>query len=239
MKEELEILVEMQKKDDVIGEKKVLTKTLPEQLSSLKHNLTKADEDLKEVKHNLEENLKDQKLKELKIKENIEKTNKYKNQLLTIKTNKEYKALNSEISHLEASNSSVDDDIIELMEQEAELREERKETELRFKSAQDELKQNEEKLKKRIKEVEDQIKKIREERNEIAKKLKTSLVKRYAALIKHKGRKAVAYKINNACSGCGYKIRPQMIIEIDKGEKVVYCENCSRILVYEPQNIVK
>ena len=237
MSKDLEILVEMQKKDDIIGEKKILTKTLPEQLNSLRTNLTESESELLEVKHQLEENLKDQKLNELKIAENNDKITKYKNQLLTIKTNKEYKALNSEISHLEANNSSVDDVIIEQMELEVELRDALKEAEQRYKSAQDEFKANEERLKNRIKEVEQQIVDIREERNKIAQDLPVSLIKRYSALIKHKARKAVAYKINGACSGCGYKIRPQLKIEIDRGDKLINCENCGRILVYEPQNL--
>ena len=91
-------------------------------------------------------------------------------------------------------------------------------------------------MKNRIKEVEQQIIDVREERNQIAQTLPTNIVKRYAALIKHKARKAVVFKINGACSGCGFKIRPQLVIEIDKGDKLINCENCGRILVYEPQN---
>jgi uncharacterized protein len=237
MNRELEILVEMQKKDDIIGQKQVLTKTLPEQLNSLRTNLIDSEAELTDVKHQLEENLKDQKLNELKIAENNDKIAKYKNQLLTIKTNKEYKALNSEISHLETNNSLVDDEIIEQMEAEAELRENLQTATDKYKSAQDEFKANEERLKNRIKEVEQQIVNIREERNKIAQDLPITMIKRYGALIKHKARKAVVFKINEACGGCGYKIRPQLVIEIDRRDKLINCENCGRILVYEPQNI--
>jgi len=239
MSKELEILVQMQKKDDIIGEKEILTQSLPKQLNNLKTNLSETEKELTDIKHLLEENQKDQKLNELKIRENNDKIDKYKNQLLAIKTNKEYKALNSEISHLEKKNSSIDDDLIELMESEVELRENLKDSEQRYKTALAELKANEEKLKNRIKEVENQIVDIREERNKIAQGLPTNIVKRYAALIKHKSRKAVVYKINDTCGGCGYRIRPQLIIEIDRGEKLISCENCGRILVYEPQDLEK
>lgn len=236
MIKELEVLIEMQKKDDVIGEKQILTETLPKQLNSLKTNLTESEAELARIKHLLEENKVSQKHNELKISENNDKIAKYKNQLLIIKTNKEYKALNSEISHLEANNSSIDDEILELMEAEAELKEQLIEAEKNHKSAKNEFKENEERLKKRIKEVKQQIQDIRDERNKIAEDLPRNIVKRYAALIKHKARKAVVYKINDACSGCGYRIRPQLIIEIDRGDKIINCENCGRIIVYEPQD---
>ena len=112
MKEQLEILIQMQKFDTIIGEKNILTKELPQQLNSLKQSLKNADETAAATKSELDENQKDQKLKELDIADNNAKSAKYKNQLLTIETNKEYKALNSEINHLEKQNSGIDDELI-------------------------------------------------------------------------------------------------------------------------------
>jgi len=234
MKQELKVLIEMQNCDDIIGEKEILTKTLPLELSSLIQNLETANEELEKTESSLDENLTTQKLKELDIRSNKEKINKYKNQLLTIQTNKEYKALNSEVSHLEAKNTSIDDEIIELMEEEATIRS-RKQADLSIqKKASDELKANEEKLKKKITEVEIEIAKIRDKRNKLASDLPRSMVKRYAALIKNKSRKAVVFNLNGTCSGCHYKIRPQMLIEINNGIKVVNCESCGRMLIFKP-----
>ncbi len=97
MNKELEILIQMQAKDDKIGKKEILTRTLPEKLSSMKTNLEEADLTKAATKDELDQNILSQKQNELNIKEHHEKIAKYKNQLLTIKTNKEYKALNSEI----------------------------------------------------------------------------------------------------------------------------------------------
>ncbi len=231
MKKQLEILIQMQKFDTVIGDKNILTKELPQQLNSLKQSLKDADEAAAATKVELDENLKDQKLKELDIADNNTKSDKYKNQLLTIETNKEYKALNSEINHLEKLNSEIDDDLIGLMEVESELKERLEEEKKAQKKASDELKANEEKLEKEIGEVQKDIKDLKGKRNVLAMKLPRDLIRRYAALIKNKNRKAVAFNENNACSGCGYTIRPQVAIDIKEGESVIYCESCGRILV--------
>ncbi|OQX71891.1 MAG: hypothetical protein B6D62_01005 [Candidatus Cloacimonas sp. 4484_275] len=235
MNQQLELLIKMQKCDDIIGEKEKLKKKLPEELNSLKENLKKAVQEVEESKKLLEENLKAQNLKEMDIRENKDKIAKYKNQLLTIKTNKEYKALNSEISHLEAENSQIDDELIELMEEESQLRKQLKEREEVKKTAEDNLKANEDKLNKKIESVTAEIEKVREERNSYAKNLPRSIIKRYAALIKHKNRKAVVFNENNACSGCGFQIRPQLVIEINEGNRIISCENCGRILVAKPK----
>ncbi|MCK4311471.1 MAG: hypothetical protein KAW88_01915 [Candidatus Cloacimonetes bacterium] len=231
MIKELEVLNQMQKCDDIITGKSILTKTLPQELNSLIQNLEESNKKLAQTENKLEENLKFQKLKELDIKSNKEKIEKYKNQLLMIKTNKEYKALNSEISHLETKNSEIDDDLIVLMEEESNIRLQLEADKKVQKDAEDELKANEEKLKKRIEEVEKEIAEIRNKRNLLAEGLPRQLIRRYAALIKNKGRKAVVFNENDACSGCGYQIRPQLVIEINEGKKILNCENCGRMLV--------
>ena len=231
MIKELEILNQMQKCDDIISEKGILTKTLPQELSSLIQNLEEANNNLARTENELEENLKFQKLKELDIKSNKDKIEKYKIQLLTIKTNKEYKALNSEISHLETKNSEIDDEQIVFMEEESNIRLQLEADKKVQKDAENELKANEEKLKKKIEEVEKEIAEIRNKRNLLAEGLPKQLVRRYAALIKNKGRKAVVFNENDACSGCGYQIRPQLVIEINEGKKSLNCESCGRVLV--------
>ena len=235
MIKELELMIQMQQKDDIIGERENEAKALPQELNSLIQGLKFAEMNLSNAKNELEINLKDQKLKELDIKGNKEKIDKYQNQLLMIKTNKEYKALNSEISHLEIKNSNIDDELIALMESESELKEKLKKFEVEYKKAENKLKTNEDKIKKKIEIVKNDIDKLRNDRNSLAKQIKNkNLVKRYAALIKNKSRKAVVYNEKNACSGCGFKIRPQLVIEINKGNKITSCESCGRMLVPKP-----
>ena len=80
----------------------------------------------------------------------------------------------------------------------------------------------------------EEIEQIRDKRNEYATKLSRQILKRYASLIKNKNRKAVVFNENNACSGCGFSIRPQLIIEINNKVRLVHCESCGRILVAKP-----
>lgn len=232
MNNHIPILVEMQKLDDVIAEKLVLTESLPKRLSGLKKDVEDADNQVSETKTRLEENRKDQKLKELEIKSNNDQITKYKNQLLAAQSNKEYKALNSEVAHLENQNSLIDDVILQLMEDESSIKAQLEE-ELKIQAnAKAELKANEDSLNLEIKEVEKEIKKFRDQRNNLAKDLPRALVKRYAALIKNRNRKAVVFNNGNKCGGCGYVLRPQVMIELQKGDEIINCENCGRMLVF-------
>jgi len=41
---------------------------------------------------------------------------------------------------------------------------------------------------------------------------------------------AVAEVVNSSCTACNMSLRPQMNVEVKKGEQIITCENCSRIL---------
>lgn len=236
MREDLKKLIRMQSFDDRIGELEAQKAELPRQLDSMKSNLIEAESKVEQTKAAIEENKKNQKLKELDIQGHKDKIAKYENQLLDIKTNKEYKALNSEIQHLKEQIAKLDDAIIEMMEGENQLRAQLDEDEAAKKAAQKNLDDNEDKLNQQLAQVEKDIEKLRNDRNELAKLLPKTLVKRYVLLIKNKQRKAVVFKENDACNGCGFRIRPQLAIEISRGAKIISCENCGRILVQKPED---
>jgi len=68
------------------------------------------------------------------------------------------------------------------------------------------------------------------QRNSIAKELPLQTLKRYVALIKNKNRKAIVHEVNKSCGGCGFSLRPQLLIELVKG-KMHSCESCGRMIV--------
>ena len=45
---------------------------------------------------------------------------------------------------------------------------------------------------------------------------------------------AVAEARNNACSACFMALRPQVMADVRRGEEVILCDNCNRILYYAP-----
>jgi uncharacterized protein len=233
MRKELQLLAEMQKRDDRITELQVLVKNLPEQLNNLKKNVSVAKEELENVQSELDNNRKEQDMRELEIKSNKEVMGKYQNQLLTIQTNKEYKALNREVSHLEQKNIELEDEIVALMEQNEEYREHKAASEKAFERALAELKANEKRLEDEIETVQIEMEKYSSERKVLAGELPTSLVKKYAALIKNRNRKALVYLVGNSCGGCGFMIRPQVMVDLHEGEKIIYCEGCGRFIVFD------
>jgi predicted nucleic acid-binding Zn-ribbon protein len=47
---------------------------------------------------------------------------------------------------------------------------------------------------------------------------------------------AVAEARNGSCSACFMALRPQVMAEVRRGEEIIMCDNCNRILYYVPQD---
>ena len=50
---------------------------------------------------------------------------------------------------------------------------------------------------------------------------------------------AVAEARNRSCSACFMSLRPQVMAEIRRGEEIITCDNCGRILFYVPADSLK
>jgi predicted nucleic acid-binding Zn-ribbon protein len=47
---------------------------------------------------------------------------------------------------------------------------------------------------------------------------------------------AVAEVVNETCSACFMKLRPHMVMEVKRGNQIITCENCARILYMPPKD---
>lgn len=168
--------------------------------------------------------------KELDLKTDEEQINKFKAQLNSIKTNKEYSALRSEIGCKEADKSILEDEILSMMSTlEATGAEHKKLTE--------ELKYDEEKLNEFIKSVDEDIKKTDEEieklqndQEKYSNLLDEDTLYHYRRLSNVKDGKAIIEVVDNVCGGCFMNITLQTQNSLMGGNDLVLCPNCKRIL---------
>ena len=168
--------------------------------------------------------------KELDLKTNEEEITKYNVQLNSIKTNKEYSALISEIGSKKADMSILEDEILDTMSR-LEI------TNQRHVKATEDLRDEEESLKDlinsvgaEIKEADIEIEKIKNEQKKYIDLLDEHSLKNYNRLSNIKGGKAIVPVIGNVCGGCSMNVTTQTLNELMSGEDLVFCRSCSRIL---------
>jgi len=87
-----------------------------------------------------------------------------------------------------------------------------------------------------VKAQEQQLGAARAERERLMKELPktmSSLYNRISARIRDGV--AVAEARNGACTACYMALRPQVMADVRRGEEVITCDNCNRILYYAPE----
>ncbi len=174
--------------------------------------------------------------KELDLKTNEGEITKYNVQLNSIKTNKEYSALTTEIGSKKADMSILEDEILDTMSR-LEIANQGLE------KAKENLRNEEQGLKDLInsvdaekKETDVEIEKLEGEQKKYIDLLDEHSLNSYNRLSNIKGGKAIVPVIGNVCGGCSMNITTQTLNELMGSKDLVFCRSCSRILYLDENN---
>jgi len=76
-------------------------------------------------------------------------------------------------------------------------------------------------------------------RTELVAGVTPVVLREYERLRKARRGVAVADVVEGRCTACHIAVRPQFMQELRRGDKVMFCESCGRILVYNPPQSVE
>ena len=116
MYDQLPIVLHLQEIDGEIDKVESEKERIPAELQALEAELAKHRGRFQFQSDALEELRKERRTKERQLGLQQDKLEKYKSQRLSVRTNKEYTALENEIAELEERNSAIEDEILELIE---------------------------------------------------------------------------------------------------------------------------
>lgn len=234
MTEELALAVRLQSLDRQAASLEHEIATLPKQIAEIEKKLESHKRRLEVDRAALTANQRDRKKLEGDIQVQEQKISKLKDQTLQAKTNEQYRAFQNEISWCEGEIRKSEDKILELMESSEPL-------EKNVKTAEQELTRESElvaKEKARAQEKTAADKKalaaVMAERGAIREKMSAKLYADYERIRKKTKGTVVAEAVDGRCDACMITLRPQFLQELKLGEKIMYCESCGRILMYNP-----
>ena len=152
--------------------------------------------------------------------------------LSNIASNKEYTAALKEISDLEREKSALEDKALDLMERREDLKttydsfsKEAEESKNRFLSDQKKIRQN-------VALLEKELENLQKERARCRQAIDADLLKQYDFLKIHKGVVVVSPVAESVCKVCNIGIPPQQFNELIRGDTVMTCPNCKRIIYW-------
>jgi predicted nucleic acid-binding Zn-ribbon protein len=232
MQSDLKVVMRLQSLDGRVAELTKEIATLPKHIAEIEKKLSGGERRLEADKAALLANQRERKKSEGDIELNRGKISKLRDQMLSAKNNEQYRAFQHEIEFCEKEIKKCEDRILELMGQSEPLDKNVKLAESSLK--QEKAKVEAEKAEARERTAKDQaaLKELMEERKAIVASLNPSLVTNYERIRKTRGGIAIAEAVDGRCSRCFIALRPQFFQELKRGDKVMTCESCNRILFY-------
>ena len=233
MQESLRALLELQKTDQDLHELEQFKVDIPDQLETMQTVQSEAESRLGDQETKVGDIDKDRRRHERDLQAAQEQVKKYQGQLYSVKTNKEYDALQMEIQAQKNRISELEDAILQLIsETEAEqetLETMRGETE----SLVERFGEERTALESRLSAVDEDVAVKMDERKRMAMRVENRVLKVYDRIRRNlRGMTVVPVK-KGACSGCFYVIPLQVVMQIRQGHRLVSCESCGRILILE------
>ena len=161
---------------------------------------------------------------------NRAKLSRLKDQLMAVKTNKEYTAMLHEIQLAEEQIRGEEDKILDFMEQMEALEKELKIAEQDMLKKSVEVQESIRKSTESIPLLESELAKLREEKASMESQIGAELLSRYRRIADARKGIALAEAKDELCTACHVRIRPQMYADLLRTENIQACDSCSRIL---------
>jgi len=231
MLEEVRLLMELQDIDYWIGELERSKEYIPDMMNNLREEMGTVEEELNQSRERLKEAQVESSALELKIGEAKEHLEKYQEQMLTIKTNKEYDALVGQIETAKQEIGEDEEKYIALLEEIETLTTKIGELEERFERVKKENQERLTTLQQEIDAVEDKMGEKVAYRKQLKSKVPRPVMSIYQRVRKGRGGDVVVKLKRGACGACYKSQTPQKIQEIKKGLKLQTCDSCGRILI--------
>lgn len=229
---EIENLVRLQALDDEMRALETRLAAIPKEIAALENEIATEKRNLEEAEKALGETQKAQRAFERDLSLAEEKHEKYKDQLMNVKSNEEYKAMQRQIEIAKQHISDIEDSILAGLDQIEAL-------EARRRARDEELKKGLVEITAMEKELEDERGRLQKEldgrrssREAILPSISSDLLGEYQAIARSRGGVAVAEAIDEHCQVCMVRLRPQVFQELKIGDRVHHCGNCNRILFY-------
>ncbi len=203
---------------------------IPKQVESYRQELLRLEEahQLRVVR--LQEDTKRRRTLESEVDMMRARLSKLKDQLMMVKTNKEYTAMLHEIQMAEAQIRQEEDRILEIMEEMEDLEASLKNDERELRAQAQEIKKSVQACESAVPEMEATLVSLREEKTKTEASIESELLARYRRIAELRKGIGLAEARDELCTACHVRIRPQVYAELLGTEDIHSCDSCSRIL---------
>ncbi|MGC2109310.1 MAG: C4-type zinc ribbon domain-containing protein [Candidatus Korobacteraceae bacterium] len=234
MNSALHNLIDLQQVDSRIAALRAEIAALPKQVAQIEAKLAGSRAKVEGAQAAMKADESARRKHESDIKDQQEKISKYRDQSLKVKTNQEYKALLSEIQHAENEIGKLEDKILEIMVAADVRKETLKQAEASLKADTAENEREKEHARQQTSDDEKELAGLNERRTQLRSGVADDTLRHYDRVLKLRGSALAAVHDNQMCAVCRVILRPQVYQDVMKGDDIMTCDYCQRILYFVP-----
>ena len=234
MLQDLDLALRLQALDRKIVSLETEIATLPKHIAEIEKKLESHTRRLEADRAALAANQRERKKLEGDIQGHEQKISKLRDQTLQAKTNEQYRAFQNEIGYAEGEIRKAEDRILDLMEQSEPLEKNVKAAEVELKAQQQHVDAEKTRARDRTAIDRRELQETQTDRQAIVVEVNPVFYKEYERIRKKTRNHPIADATEGRCDGCMMALRPQFFQDLRRGDKVMFCESCGRILTYNP-----
>jgi predicted nucleic acid-binding Zn-ribbon protein len=234
MHADLERVIALQRLDSAAQDAQRRLAEEPDRQKTIDARLEAAKQKVADAKARLAESQNARRTLEKDVAVHQGRLSKFRDQLMSVKTNVEYQAMQKEIGFAEAEVKAIEDKVLERMLEGDELAAAVKRADAELAADQKATELDRRTLASDVEALTTSLEKIRSERAALVASIDPQTLAIYDLVAARRHGIAVAEARSGICTICHVRLRPQVFNNIRLNDRIIQCDSCQRILYFSP-----
>jgi uncharacterized protein len=234
MNADLERVIALQRIDSAAHDAQRRLAEEPERLKAFDARIEAARAAVAGAKERLAENQAARRSIEKDLAVHQGRLSKFRDQLMSVKTNVEYQAMQKEIEFAQHEVKAYEDKILEGMIEADDLAAAVKRAEAESVGEQKAVEADRKAYAADLTGVREALERVTSERTEVVRSLSPQVLSTFELVSRRRNGVAVAEARDGICTICHVRMRPQVFNTVRRNEEIVQCDSCQRILFFVP-----
>src|SRR5437762_12251979 len=232
MNASLERVIALQRLDSAASDAQRRLGEEPDRQKAIDARLDAAKQKLADAKASLADSQNARRTLEKEVAVHQGRLSKFRDQVMSVKTNVEYQAMQKEIGFAEAEVKAIEDKVLERMLEGDELAAAVKRADAELAAEQKASDADRRALASDVEAFRTSLDQIRSERAELVGGIDPQVLAVYDLVARRRNGIAVALARDGICTICHVRLRPQVFNNIRRNDAIIQCDSCQRILYF-------
>ena len=227
---DLERLIRLQQLEDSVAEVRLEIDAFPAKMDALDVRIAVRSDKLTDARDRLTDHRTQRQTLEKELAQVQSRLTRFKDQLMEVKTNKEYHAMQAEIATAEAEVERLEDQLLERMLEGDELTAGVNQADQELTAEQAAVAKERVAFEARQQQLGERLRQLTAERPQLTTGVNPQAMSLFETVLRQRKGIAVVEARDGLCTSCQVRLRPQLFNDIRLNNALIQCESCQRIL---------